>query len=107
MSELSFSKSRVAVNLALNLNFSATFVFYCAKLMILQCRMGSPARFEFLAHQDELKNVLTDYAAAMVAFYVAKMTTPCSPMIGPLWDTNILTSLGKVWQKLIQTKGID
>ena len=40
---------------------------------------------------------LAGYTVAMVTYYVMKMTTICSPIIGECFDTMIVASSGKEW----------
>ena len=54
--------------------------------------------FELLVLKPKIKGVfLTGYIVAMVTYYVTKIIITCSPMIGHLFDTFILTSTDIGW----------
>ena len=44
-----------------------------------------------------LRVFLASNAVAMVTFYVMKMVTTCSPMVGQFFDTMIVASSDKEW----------
>ena len=57
--------------------------------------LPSPSYHPFLSYKHlklKLRVFLTGYTVAMVTYYVTKIIITCSPMIGHLFDTFILTS---------------
>ena len=51
--------------------------------------------FELQALKAKIKGVLTGYTVAMVTFYVNKLTTTCSTMIGHSFNTISVASTDK------------
>ena len=45
----------------------------------------------------QIRVFLAGYTVAMVTYYVMKMTTMCSPIIGECSDTMIVASSDKEW----------
>ena len=45
----------------------------------------------------QLRVFLAGFTVAMEAYYVMKMTTMCSPIIGECFDTMIVASSDKEW----------
>jgi len=45
----------------------------------------------------KLRVFLAGNSVAMVTYYVTKMITTCSPVIGQFFDTMILASISKEW----------
>jgi len=45
----------------------------------------------------KIRVFLADHSVAMVTYYVTKMITTCSPVIGQLFDTMIVASSDKEW----------
>jgi len=51
----------------------------------------------FLNYKLQLRVFLAVHTVAMVTYYVTKMITMCSPMIGQFFDTIIVASSDKEW----------
>ena len=75
------------------LNFAKHFALSC----LLNVDNIKKFTVPFLNYKLPYRVFLADHSVAMVIYYVTKMITTCSPMLGQYFDTMSVASSDKEW----------